>query len=1012
MAVMAILDAAIQTFQALETEILCFIIAAVTHAVVFRKYRVRAPKKVNKLSATFESEKPEGFAEGGHHPRVPGLVPLLKSIRPLLHEGADRNVIAGEFTIRLQKSSPENTDEALTGLLDAVGKATSIELLAAVRAVLKERALQPSGDLSERLLRSYLGLRLVDDFNTLLAECEAASCATPGILMLALRSAVFAGDLEGVVVRLRGLSAAWRAEGNTSPSAAPQYLLQQLARLALDNAEVPMILRELSESGLLKSSAFEIFLHECAQRGNVASIQETEKYGREQGVAFTAAAYSTLLRAAPSGEEARRLFAEAMERGLVMKDIVPAAAEAALKRGDKNLADAVLRLLPASPAPEVAAAMIRLCAKDLLEGTSVLGLYERRLEGVDVLVDVEAGRLVAEAALAARRPELLAKLLAVNSAGETPHDMALLKSFGAEHRLQEALAVFEACLEKSARLYNALLDVCMDCRDIEAAERIIKEACNAEMADVVTYNTLIKAHLRNNDLRRARSAMDMMRSAGFAPNCVTFNELIDASIKLGTNDTWAIIEEMRNCGVRPNHVTCSILLKSIQQKAGDIERTLELVRIMDDDMDEQLLSSVCEACIRTGRGDLLTEQLKRQRCGRGVQVKGAHSYGSIIRAFGFIQDMAGAWGMWREMRANHVVPTAITIGCMVEALVSNGDPEAGYSLIREVLGGGQTRHLVNAVIYCSVLKGFCHQKRFDRVWTVYEEMVAAEIQFSIVTYNALIDACARNQDMARVQPLLEDMHRQGIEPNVITYSTIVKGYCQENRIDKAFELFGEMKKSPSFRPDEITYNSLLDGCARHGFWDRGNGLLADMQRFGVRPSNFTLSVVVKLANRSKRPEQAFELCDELCKKYNIRPNVHVYNNLVHTCTTHYPATRRALEVFEQMLSEKVRPDTRTYMLLIKDFLSAGNAQDAAGLLRAAVGLQEPHSCVARFEKSFLQVRGLSPEFIAETLEGLTGQCGDEPLAMQLLRDLRKLPGMKLDSKLHVKLASQAIHGGS
>lgn len=60
---------------------------------------------------------------------------------------------------------------------------------------------------------------------------------------------------------------------------------------------------------------------------------------------------------------------------------------------------------------------------------------------------------------------------------------------------------------------------------------------------------------------------------------------------------------------------------------------------------------------------------------------------------------------------------------------------------------------------------------------------------------------------------------------------------------------------------------------------------AEMQEAGVPPSAFTLSVLVKLANRSKRPEQGFELVEWLCAKYRIRMTVHVYNNLILAAST-------------------------------------------------------------------------------------------------------------------------------
>merc|ERR1719420_1332955 len=133
-----------------------------------------------------------------------------------------------------------------------------------------------------------------------------------------------------------------------------------------------------------------------------------------------------------------------------------------------------------------------------------------------------------------------------------------------------------------------------------------------------------------------------------------------------------------------------------------------------EDLDEILLSSIVEACVRVGRADLLATTLKRQRGENGpkgrVDLRNAHTYGSLIRGHGLINDLTGVWATWREMRAKHIVPTDITLGCMVEALVNNESPDAGYELIKEMEGDRQCHASVNAVTYCSVLKGFAHKK--------------------------------------------------------------------------------------------------------------------------------------------------------------------------------------------------------------------------------------------------------------------------------------------------------------
>jgi pentatricopeptide repeat protein len=217
-----------------------------------------------------------------------------------------------------------------------------------------------------------------------------------------------------------------------------------------------------------------------------------------------------------------------------------------------------------------------------------------------------------------------------------------------------------------------------------------------------------------------------------------------------------------------------------------------------------------------------------------------------------------------------------------------------------------------------------------------------------------------------------------------------------------------MINTTEFRPDEIMFNTLLDGCARQGMFDRGLQILQEMDKANVHPTNFTLSVLVKLASRSKKLEKAFEFCKDLPAKYRFRLNVHVYNNLMNACIGSKDLDR-ASGVLEKMLSERVRPDTRTYSLLLKAFISAGEGKEAAGLLRTAVGHRDVHPRLARFESRQLQPQGGLPNaFIADTLQGIAVQCRDERQAVSLLKELREIPSLKLDPKLQLRLATAAL----
>jgi pentatricopeptide repeat protein len=532
-----------------------------------------------------------------------------------------------------------------------------------------------------------------------------------------------------------------------------------------------------------------------------------------------------------------------------------------------------------------------------------------------------------------------------------------------------------------------------------------------DMTDVVSFNTLIKAHLQVGNFDKARCLMDEMRKEGLQPNRVTFNELINAMVTKGGDERrrrmWDVVDEMTVADVKPNQVTISILLKSLNWYSGEAEvsKTMDLINTMDEPMDEVLLSSVVEACVRIGKPDLLEAQLKQLQGCAAIAITGSHTYGSLIKAYGYAKDIDGIWRCWKEMRNRHIKPTSVTLGCMVEAIVTNGDTEGAFDLVHQMQDDEQCYSALNSVIYCSVLKGFTREKKIDRVWAVYEEMADRRIELSIVTYNTLIDACARCARMEYLPKIMEDMKTQRVKPNVITYSTILKGHCQNGNIQAGFAVLEEIKKDARLKPDEIMYNSLLDGCAQNSLVDEGLRLLEEMQREGVHPSNFTLSILVKLMNRARRLDQAFSLVEEITKKYNFRPNIHVYTNLVQACASNQQLPR-GMSILEQMIKDRIVPESRTYAVLIRASIYKGLFEQAVGLLKGALGLPDA--------LPFLQQRGavcpnLDNAVVNEALASIAERGHAQDLAVPLLSTIRqKAPKVRIDTATQRKVMSPCL----
>jgi len=1016
------MQSAIDILSGLQIELFLFLLAVCLHTVIFRHQKLFALLGLSKP----QPHKPK--FEAGDNSKANATTSRKVDTTPL---GEGSPVLKRlEIMLNARQSSPQAFEAALvelieeqaggaspilalTGVVETLGRVLNADFMTALRDVLSKRGIEPTAQLHELMLRHFLRLRMMDDFDAGVVSLEAHGQLPPSVALLTLKAALRSGNLDETLHRFKANSSNFQER---TLSAGPQSLLQQVARMAASKGAGDKLVSVLFTSGFASATiatALVEFIPIFRKQATSDYLASIETLCKENKVESTSALFAALIKAYGQVEETRRLLKQAIASGVCSEDVLMATLEVvgSQDRSADDLMKLVLEQIPSNnSSAAVAVALLKApnciaAASRVKRGgdecdakTVALSLYEEYFAGID-LPDLDAMQLVVDAAVQNKHNLTLENLLAV---ADKTRVISMLKRYGLQRKLEDARTVFKACQDKTTGLSNAFLEACVECCDTAAARETIDQASKLGIADTVSYNTLLKAYLRAGDFKGAKATMASMRDIGYPPNCVTYNELLDASFSSKSGGGWAVLDEMQAGGIQPNHVTCSILLKNVHQKSKpkDMERTMRVFDAIEEEVDEVLLSSLMEACIRAGRGDLLKPRLRKQRSSKKVQIRGAHAYGSLIRGFGYVHDLDGVWAMWREMKTRHIPLSSITLGCMVEALVSNGDPHAGLELIHEIQEDEKAKAVLNAVIYCSVLKGFSHQKKFESAWAVYEEMQQNKIELSIATFNALVDACARSNEMTRVPKLLEDMQKANIEPNLITYSAIVKGYCQENKLEKALELLETMKQTTTLVPDEIMYNSLLDGCARQNLYDRGLALVQEMEKEGIAPSNFTLSILVKLACRTRHVEEAFTMSASISSKYGFGLNVHVYNNLIQGCIQAKNLSR-AYSVLEKMLNEGVAADVRTYKLLVPGYTSSGDWSRAVALLRTALNLPHGDAGLARFGVTVLcpQER-FPPSVLTEIASPIIQHCKDEALALSLLKDLKSYaPGFTVDAKV-------------
>jgi len=156
------------------------------------------------------------------------------------------------------------------------------------------------------------------------------------------------------------------------------------------------------------------------------------------------------------------------------------------------------------------------------------------------------------------------------------------------------------------------------------------------------------------------------------------------------------------------------------------------------------------------------------------------------------------------------------------------------------------------------------------------------------------------------------------QPDLITYSTVIKGYCRAKEMSHVFKIYDYLKQREDFKLDEVVYNSILDGCAKTGNLEKAALIYNDMKAKNISRSNVTYSILIKLYSNARQEDKALGLLDEMVSN-GIKPGLIVYTCLIQTCLK-TKKFDQAIDLFERMKSQGLTPDHVLYNIIVNGCL--------------------------------------------------------------------------------------------
>ncbi|XP_055833399.1 pentatricopeptide repeat-containing protein At1g10910, chloroplastic isoform X2 [Solanum dulcamara] len=276
----------------------------------------------------------------------------------------------------------------------------------------------------------------------------------------------------------------------------------------------------------------------------------------------------------------------------------------------------------------------------------------------------------------------------------------------------------------------------------------------------------------------------------------------------------------------------------------------------------------------------------------------------------------------------------------------------------------QQNQKINVASYSSYVKFMGKSLSCVDAVEMYRSINDRSIKFNVSVCNAFLSSLIKNGKSESSLKLFTQMKRDGLVPDVVTYSTLLSGCAKVNGgYYKAVELVQELMYN-GLQMDSVTYGSLLSVCASHKECKEAAKYFQKMKDEGHSPNVYHYSSLLNAYSADRNYEMAEALIEEM-RSAGLVLNKVIYTTLlkVYVKGGLFEKSKELLKelealgyandempfcllmdglaksghlleaksVFDEMIEKQVKADGYSYSIMISAFCRSGLLKDAKKL---------------------------------------------------------------------------------
>ncbi|KAL7551689.1 hypothetical protein ACHAWF_014875 [Thalassiosira exigua] len=216
---------------------------------------------------------------------------------------------------------------------------------------------------------------------------------------------------------------------------------------------------------------------------------------------------------------------------------------------------------------------------------------------------------------------------------------------------------------------------------------------------------------------------------------------------------------------------------------------------------------------------------------------------------------------------------------------------------------------------------------------------------TLVTYNTMMDAFANAGRYEDAHGIFRRLKGSNVlRPDEVTYTTLIKASIRSGEIDRALDLFDDMKWT-GLRPDIVSYNSVIESLCGAGRLYEAKDLVTDMETTGqVAPNSMTYGLLMRGLLRANKPGPCLTLFESACadtRTAALTEDVRLYTTAISAAAA-LGDHERALDLVARMNRVGVRPNKKTLTALMGACI-AGRKYDAAADVFSKIKSPDGHA---------------------------------------------------------------------